>query len=86
MGSFSLPVDLKVGRNFDATPHVELGMHNGKVSLALLALMLALQKPIIVQRKELGGFSFGLPMSLKSGRSVPYTLQSRVSLPAQVAV
>jgi hypothetical protein len=78
----SVPVDMKVGKDYynsDAL-HLEVGVHNVKVSLALLVLALASKKPIHVKRKEVGVYSFGMPLRLKNGQSIPYTAAQRLEV------
>lgn len=78
----SLPVDLRVGKDFynNDSLHLEAGIHNTKASLLLLGLALASRKPIHIKRKEVGVFSFGLPMRLKNGKTIPYTAQPGMEL------
>lgn len=78
----SIPVDVKVGKDYyngDAL-HLEVGVHNVKASLALLVLALASKKPIHVKRKEVGVYSFGMPLRLKNGESIPYTAEQRLEI------
>ena len=81
---FSLPVDLRIGKDFfnGDKPHVEVGLHNGKVAMALLVLSLVKKLPISVKRKEVGGFSVGVPIKFRDGQQVPHTLLGNTQIDA----
>ncbi len=81
----SLPVDLRLGTDFYAgdAPHVEIGIHNGKVTLALLAVSLATGAPIRIKRKEVGGWAVGVPVRFKGAAApVDHTLNTKAEVDA----
>lgn len=79
----------RIGTDFypggDGQPHFEVGLHNPTVALGLLAAMLYLEKPVQIKRKEVGGFSVAVPMTFKSGKEVPHTLQQKIGMDATVS-
>lgn len=80
----SLPISARLGRDFyrDGAPHVELGLHNPIVALALLAVSLATGAPVQIKRREAGGLSAALPIRFRDGREVAHQAQARVELDA----
>ena len=80
----SLPVDLRLGRDFynNDAPHVEVGLHNSKVALGLLVVALVTKHPIHVKRKEAGGFSASMPVKFGDGNKVPHHLQTKAEVDA----
>lgn len=82
----SLPVDARIGRDWyeGGSPHIEVGIHNAVVALALGIIALASKHPIHLKRKEMGGFYASMPMKFRNGAEVPHTLQQRAEIDASL--
>jgi hypothetical protein len=71
-GRAALKVDGKFGTDhyLGGAPHVEVGVQNPYVALALLAASLAARAPIHVRRREAGGLAFAAPLRFKGAGEV----------------